>query len=784
MKSLTFVAQGLSPALQKMTPDARAAMISRRNFIKGSGALFVAFSGLDVAALAQRLDGAGSNQLDSWLAIAADGRVTAYTGKCELGHGLYTAQMQLIAEELAVPFDRVTLIQCDTALTPDQGTTSGAQSHPTNFNQGNLALAGATAREALLQRASTRLGASADQLTVSDGIVSVKSDPSKKVAYGDLVGGRTFAIALNPNAKRKHPRDWKVLGTPVPRVEFPAMVTGQFEFVHNVRVPGMLHGRVVRPPAVGATVVSVDESSVRGLPGVVKVVVKKNFVGVVAEKPWQAIQAAGKLKVDWTLGSGLPSQAAFHDGLRNQKPTRDTFVVNSKDVEAKLASAAKVVKATYLYPYQMHGSIGSSCAVADVQGDKATIWSASQAVHPLKNSTAMILGLRPENVRVVFKMGSGCYGCNGADTVSYDAALLSQAVGKPVRVQLTRKDEMAWGENYGLAFVIDQRAGVDANGAIVAWDHESWSPTLGGRPGGNSPGNVASGFLAGFEPQAFTPRSPAPDPTNYANNSNPVPSYVTGCVGDRCGGTGTIASQRVLTHNVKSMFFTGPLRSPERLQNTFAHESFVDEIAAQVKADPVAYRLRHLSDPRLVEVVKAAAKAANWDPRPSPRPAIRRTGVAAGRGMSCVLYEGDNGYCAMVAAVEVNQDTGRVAVKRLVIANDCGPISNPDGLRNQLEGGALQGMSRALLEEVTWDDQKITSVDWRTYRPLYLGADVPAIETVLINQPDARALGAGETAVTVTAGAIANAIFDATGARIRQVPFTPERVKAALDARL
>jgi nicotinate dehydrogenase subunit B len=778
-----------------MTFDALKALersvLSRRAFMKGSGALIVGFSaaaladriGLDPGGIsAQRLDGAGSNQLDSWIAIGADGHVTAYTGKCELGHGLYTAQMQLVAEELSVPFGRVTLIQCDTALTPDQGTTSGAQSHPTNFNQGNLALAGATAREALVQRASARLGVPVDQLSVADGVVSVRTDPSKKVSYGELVGGRPFTMALNPAAKRKHPREWKVLGTPVPRVEIPAMVTGQFEFVQNVRVPGMLHGRVIRPPAVGATLIGVDRESVSGLPGRVAVVVKKNFVGVVAEKPWQAIQAAATLKVSWSAGTGLPNHRDFHDHLRQQKPTRDTFVVNSKDVDEKLAGAAKVVKATYHYPYQMHGSIGSACAVADVQGDRATIWSPTQAVYPLKSSAAMLLGVPPEKVHVVYKQGAGCYGCNGADTVSFDAALLSQAVSKPVRVQLTRQEEMAW-ENYGFAFVIDERVALAADGTIIAWDHEAWSPTMGGRPGQGNPGNVVTGLLAGFEPQAFTARSPAPDPTGFANNANAAPAYVTGCVGARCGGTGKVASQRVLIHNVRSSFFTGPLRSPERLQNTFAHESFIDEVAASVKADPVEYRLRHLSDPRLVEVVRTAAKSANWQPRPSPSAGARRTGVASGRGISCVLYEGDNGYCAMVAFVEVNQDTGRVAVKRMVIANDCGPVSNPDGLRNQLEGGALQGMSRALLEEVVWDAQKVTSVDWRSYRPLYLGADVPAIETVLINQPDARATGAGETAVTVTAAAIANAIFDATGARVRQAPFTAERVKAALDAR-
>ena len=780
-------------SLKVLAPDAVAALegtgMSRRTFMKRSGVLIVGFSMVGSARLkmtsrasAQGFNGPSSDQLDSWIAIGADGSVTAYTGKCELGHGLYTAQTQLIAEELGVGFDRVTLIQCDTALTPDQGTTSGAQSHPTNFNQRNLALAGATAREALFRRAARRLGVSADQLDVNDGTISVRADPSRRVSYGELVGGRTFAITLNPGARRKRPSEWTVLGGPVPRVEIPAMATGQFEYVHNVRLPGMLHGRVVRPPRVGSTLVSVDEGSVEGMPGLVEVVVKNNFVGVVAQKPWEAVQAANQLQVTWTQGTGLGKQEDFYEHLRRQKPTRDTSSVNSKDVDRKLAGAATLVEATYHYPYQMHGSLGSSCAVADVGAGKATIWSATQAVYPLKRTAAMVLGLGPENVRVIFRMGSGCYGVNGADTASYDAALLSAAVGAPVRVQLTRKDEMAW-ENYGVAFVIDQRAGVDADGTIIAWDHESWSPTLGGRPGSKNPGNVITGFLAGFEPAAFRPRVPAPEPTNFSNRGNAVPSYAAGCVDRRCGGTGTVAGERVLTHRVRSPFWTGPLRSPARLQNTFAHESFMDEIASTLRQDPVEYRLRHLNDPRLIEVVKAAADAANWQTRPSPRPDIRRTGAVMGRGISCVLYEGGNGYCAMVAEVEVNQNTGVLTVKRLVIANDCGPISNPDGVRNQLEGGALHGVSRTLLEEVTWDDEKITSIDWRTYRALYLGAGIPQIETVLISQYEGEAMGVGETAVTLVAGAIGNAIFDGTGARIRQVPFAPERVKTALEER-
>lgn len=771
-----------------MTPEGQnlldRATFSRREFLWGSGALIVGFS---VATGAQgprptAARGPSATAVDSWIAVAADGTVTAYAGKCELGQGLYTAQTQLIAEELVVPISRVTLVQCDTAITPDQGTTSGSQSHPENFNHGNLALAAATAREALVRLASNRLGVPIDQLTVRDGIVSPAGDPARGVGYGELVGGRRFDIPLDQQAKRRRHTEWTVLGTPVPRLDIPAMVAGQYEYVHDVRVPGMLHGCVVRPPAVGATLSGVDERSVQGIAGLVKVVVKRDFVGIVAEKPWQAVRAARTLKTTWTPGVTLPPHVDLYRHLRDRKPTRDVLVVDSKDVDAKLGQAADVVRATYRHPYQAHGSMGTSCAVADVQGDRATIWSATQSSYPLKHTAAMILGLEPEHVRVVFRLGAGCYGLNGADTVSYDAAVLSQAVGRPVRVQLTRKDEMAW-ENFGAAYVIDERAGLDAAGHIIAWDYEAWAANHGGRPGYGTPGNVITGLLLGFEPAAFR-SSPAAQPEGpFGNRSNAAPNYVAGCVAGRCGGTGTIRSERVLSHGVISPFFTGPLRSPARLQNTFAHECFMDELAARAKADPVAFRLRHLSDARLRDAVTAAARAGNWDARPSPKAGIQRAGIATGRGIACVLYEGENGYSALVAEVEVDQETGVVTVKRLVVSIDCGPISNPDGLRNQVEGGVLQGASRALMEEVTWDDARVTSIDWRTYRSWSLGSDIPVVETVLLDRPEAEASGAGETSITLVAAAIGNAIFDATGARLRQVPFTPSRVKAALDAR-
>jgi CO/xanthine dehydrogenase Mo-binding subunit len=773
-----------------MTRDAFDALaragFSRRDFLKTSGALIVAFSGaavLERTGLAQgqfgtRMSHVDPSKLDSWIAIAADGTVTAYTGKCELGQGIFTVQAQLVAEELAVPVSRVRLIQCDTAITPDQGTTSGSQSTPTNFNERNLAQAGATARQALLRLASERLGAPVSQLAAADGAIYVMADRSKRVSYGDLVAGRKFNVPMDASATRRTPAEWQVLGTPVPRLDMPAMATGHFEFVHNIHVRGMVHGAVVRPPALGATLEAVDESSVRAMPGFIRVVVKKNFVGVVCEKPWQAVQAARALKSTWTPGPALPAQSTFHDYLRKQ-PSRDAFLVNSGDVDQTLARAAAVVKATYLHPYQMHGSMGTSCAVADVQGDRATIWSPTQSAYPTRSGVALVLGIPSDNIRVVYTRGAGCYGINGADTVSYDAALLSQASGRPVRVQLSRKDEMAW-ENYGFAYVIDQRVGVDAAGGIVAWDYEAWFPSRGGRPGYDTPGNVVTGALTGFAPQPFAPRAAAPPTGAFRNGANAAPSYVSGRVGGKAGGAGLVASERVLTHTVQSPFFTGPLRSPSRLQNTFAHESLLDEVAAHVKADPVAYRLRHLRDERLKAVVSAAAKAAGWEARPSPKPNRPRAGVANGRGIACVAYEGDNGYVAMVADVDVDLSTGAAIAKRFFVAQDCGPISNPDGMRNQIEGGALQGLSRALGEEVTWDDRQVTSVDWRTYHSLTLGFDAPMIASVLINRSDGEAMGAGETAITIVAAAVGNAIFDATGVRIREVPFTPARVKAAL----
>jgi CO/xanthine dehydrogenase Mo-binding subunit len=757
---------------------------SRRDFLKGCGALMVSFGAVSVTPSLARgqgrsrkhLSAIDPSKLDSWLAIGADGTITAYTGKCDFGQGIFTAQTQLIAEELCVSITRVKLIECDTAVTPDQGTTSGSQSTPTNFNVENLALAAATARDALLSLAAIRLGDAVDYLRMEDGIITARS--GRQVRYEELIGSKHFNLPLNPTAKRRSQAQWTVLGKAVPSLDRVALMTGQFEFVHHLRVDGMLHGRVVRPPEMGATVAHVDEQSVRDLPGLTKVVVRKDFVGVVAQTQYQAVVAARKLVVRWNPGPPLPAQKTFFEHLQ-QQPSHDVLSVDSKDVDVQLAAAGRVVRARYTYPYQMHGSVGASCAVADVKPDGATVWSATQSAYPTRSIVAALLGLPVDSVRVIYKRGSGCYGLNGADAVSFDAALLSQAVGKPVRLQFSRQDEMMW-ENLGSACVVEHRAGITADGRIVAWDRENWVASLGNRPGYDQPGNVISGMLAGYPPEPLEPGPAKPPTGKLRNQSNIVPSYFAGCIGGACGGGGTIRSERALTHTVRSPFFTGPLRSPLRIQNTFPNECFMDELCAHAKADPVAFRLQHLHDSRTIGVLKAAAEASKWVARPSPTRTAGKTGVVSGRGIACVAYEGENGYAALVAEVTVDLQTGVVQPRRFIVALDCGPISNPDGLRNQIEGGILQGMSRSLVEEITWDDRRITSVDWESYQSLHLDYEVPAIESVFVTPNGVPATGAGETAITVTPAAIGNAIFDATNARLRDLPFTPERVKAAL----
>ncbi len=792
----SFDPSSLSPAAKAAAEQAGS---SRRDFLRGAGILMVGFTAVVKApklsaqspiAPAGTVDPAA---VDSWIAIGADETITCYTGKVELGQGIRTVQYQLIAEELSVSMNRINLIMGITGITPDQGSTSGSQSTITEFGAAGLRTALDTARDALMQLASEALDATVDQLSVQDGVVFLTSDPTQNVSYGSLVYGKRFNLTLNAKAVPKDPATWTVLGTSVPRVDIPAKATGQFRYVQNVRVPGMLHGKVVRPQTVGAHFVSMDTSSLAGMPGNPQAVQMADFVGVVADTEWHAIQGVAALNVTWSAGDTLPSQTTLYTFI-TQQPSADSYTVDSGDVDQTLAASSQVFKAQYLHPFQLHGSIGSSCAVADVRGTGKTaqvkIWTSTQEIYATRDGVSTLLGFNNANVQAFFVDGSGCYGLNGADSVACDAAIMSLLVQAPVRVQYSRKDEMTAADSFGPAYTINLKAGVDKNGQITAWDYEAWSLNKGSRIAAAAPGNVISGALLGFPAPTVTVTTTPGRPTAFSNGSNVACNYITGSVNGAAGGTGTVASQRALSHQIASWFFTGPLRSPARLQNTFANECFMDEIASALKQDPVQYRLRHINSVelptgvggiRLAAALNAVAQAANWDTRPSPKTNIPKTGVVTGRGVSCVLYEGNNGYCALVAEVSVDLGTGLITVTRLVASQDSGPVSNPNGMRNQMEGGALQGLSRALHEEIKWNNRVgiVTSADWLSYPVYQFGDPLPEIDTIVLNNPEKTSWGSGECTITTVGSAIGNAVFDATGVRMRQIPFTPANFLAA-----
>jgi nicotinate dehydrogenase subunit B len=750
---------------------------SRRDFLKGSGALVVAF-GVPLS-LTRAARAAGSARaagpaliddqlIDSWIVVKQNGRVTIQIGKVELGTGIKTAQMQIAADELDVPLSSIDVIQGDTWVTPDQGTTSGSQSLKTQWAEG-LRHAAAEARAVLLKLASERLGVPVDQLSVKDGVVSATSDASKKVSYGDLIGGQRFNLKITGKAQPKKVSELKVVGRSVRHVDVHDKVRSRHPYVQNLRVPGMLHGRVVRPPGINATLVSVDGFP-KKIPGLVKVVVQKDFVGVVCEREEQAIRAAHELKVTWKDPAGVPTYDELFESMVKQVGTARLLAADG-DVAKAMAGAATKLEATYYYPYQLHGSMGPSCAVASVVGDEATVWSPTQGVYPLRSAVARMIGFKPENVHVIYVEGSGCYGLNGADTVSLDAVVMSKAVGKPVRVQWMRPDEHVW-EHYGTPMVMKLKGGLDAAGNLVAWDYEGWQAARGGRPGNVGAANLPTGYLIGLRLAPRRTTAPAFPPLG-ADSSNTEAGYLA-------DEEGLIKNARVVAHTVDSQFFTGPLRSPARIQNTFANESFIDELAAAAKVDPVEFRLRYIGDPRLRDALTVAAKAAGWKARPSPKAAAKGD-LATGRGIAVMQYEGSDGYAATVVDVEVSRKTGKVRVTRVVVSHDVGILINPDGCRAQIEGNVVHGVSRSLKEEVVLDRKASVSRDWESYQVLRF-TELPEIKIALINRPNEPAMGSGENAMTAIPAAVANAIFDATGARIRRLPFTPARVKAALNS--
>jgi nicotinate dehydrogenase subunit B len=749
---------------------------SRRDFIKGSGGLVVAFSlplstGGVARAATTRSAAVGpasidEELIDSWIVVKSNGRVQIQVGKVELGTALKTAQMQIAADELDVPMSAIDFVQGDTWITPDQGTTSGSQSLKTQWAEG-LRHAAAEARAVLLRLASERLGVPVDRLTVQAGVVMATTDSSKRATYGELIGGRQFDVKITGKVKPKNPSDLKVVGQPVKAVDRADKVMGRHPYIHNLRVPGMLHGRVVRPPGINAKLVKVNGFR-RRIPGLVKVVVQRDFVGVVCEREEQAIRAARELRVTWNDPGGVPNYDQLYARMVSEVGTARLLAADG-DVDKAMAGAATKLEATYYYPYQLHGSMGPSCAVADVRGDEVTVWSPTQGVYPLRSAVARMINLPPRNVHVIYMEGSGCYGLNGADTASLDAVLLSRAVGRPVRVQWMRPDEHIW-EHYGTPMVMKLKGGLDADGNVVAWDYEGWQAGRGGRPGNVGAANLPTGYLIGLRlpPRNITaPRFP---PLG-ADNSNTEAGYLP-------DEEGLIKNTRVIAHSVDSPFFTGPLRSPARIQNTFANESFIDELAAAAKVDPVEFRLRYIGDYRLRDVLTGAAKAAGWRSRPSPKRASRGN-LLTGRGIAVMQYEGEDGYAATVVEVEVNRKTGKVRVTRVVVSHDVGIIINPDGLRAQIEGNVVHGVSRALKEEVALNRRNSASKDWESYQVLRF-TDLPKIKIHLINRINEPAMGSGENAMTAIPAAVANAIFDATGKRIRRLPITPGRVRAAL----
>lgn len=752
--------------------------VTRRGLLAGAGALVVSFvipaevqgeSTRASVGVSGKKPPLTPDQLDSWIAVHQDGGVTAFFGKMDMGQGVDVAIGQIVAEELDVPFARVKVVMGDTAVTVNQGGASGS----TGIQKGGVSLrnAAAEARRILVEMAAQRLKLPVEQLTVTDGIVAAAGNPSKGISYGELIGGRYFDIKMEWNgkygnalvatgkAKPKRPDQYKVVGQPIPRNDVAGKVFARLDFVTDVKVPGMVHGRMIRPPVAGAVPVSVDEGSVRDIPGV-KVVWKQGFLGVAAEKEWDAIRASKRLKVAWSPGSSpFPSQDSLYDHIRKAPVLKREVVVNNGSVEQAIAGAARMITAEYEWPFQSHASIGPACAVADVRDGHATVWTGSQKPHFARDGVAKVLKLSPDKVHAIWVPGPGSYGRNDAGDAAIDAALLSQAIGRPVRLQGMRYEGHAW-DPKGPASIHRARAGLDAQGNVIAYHFESKGfSRLNINSNESDPSDSLAGQLMGF------PLHP-----KHAFNV-PAESY---------GFANKLLAWETIPPLLDraSPLRTSHLRDPVGPQIHFASESFIDELAAATGSDPVAFRLRYVTKPRDAAVIKAAAERANWQTRPSGARDRSHGDVASGRGFAYIERNGT--IVAVVAEIEIERGTGKVHPKRFVVAHDCGLIINPDGLRHCIEGNIVQGASRALWEQVNFDRDKVTSVDWTSYPILDIAEAPESIDIVLINHPEIPPSGAGEPSTRPVAAAIANAIFDATGVRLRRVPFTPDRVKASL----
>jgi nicotinate dehydrogenase subunit B len=735
---------------------------SRRTFLKRGAAVTVAFTLAPYFdSLAQGTPPAlpGSlqtnRQLDAWLAINADETVTVFTGKVELGQGITTALAQIVADELGVDIARITIISGDTSRTPNEGVTSGSLS----IEQGGTALrfAAAEAREILLAAAAAKIGVPASALTVTDGVITTPD--GKRTSYGAVTRADLLRREASAKAKPRPAATHKVIGTSVARRDIPAKVTGGVAYVQDMRLPDMLFGRVVRPPSYRARLILLDDAAVRTLPGVTAVARNGSFLAVAAEREEQAIVAAQALRdaAKWDESADLPPAGAALFASMKRARSQDAVVSEKINMEAA-AKSVRRIEADYTRPYTAHASIGPSCAVAQWRDGKLTVWCHTQGVFPLRSDLAKALAIPPSDIVVIHREGAGCYGQNGADDVALDAALVArEAKGRPVKLQWMRDDEFAW-EPYGSAMAMHLAAGLDAAGNVVDWQHELWSHTHSTRPGETEGCNLLASWHLD-PPLKPGPARNIPQPSG-GGDRNAVPLYV-------------FPQQKIINHLLPDMpIRVSALRTLGGYANVFALESFMDELALAAGADPVLFRLRHLADPRAKAVIETVAANAGWT-------AKAKGDGRRGRGVGFAKYKNLAVWCAVIADVEVDPATGEIRVPRLWAVADAGMIVNPDGLANQIEGGCIQSTSWTLREAVPYDATRILARSWKDY-PILRITEVPAVDVKLIDRPDERPLGVGEGASGPTVAAIANAFANATGKRMRDLPFTPERVKAAL----
>src|SRR5438105_2444725 len=730
-------------------------MIARREFLKTGGALVIGFALAPSLALGQTAPGKSlaTDSVDSYLVIGRDGQVTLYSGKVDIGTGTRAAYRQIIAEELDVPTERIAMIEGDTALCPDQGGTGGS----TGIVNGGMQIrqAAATARQALLAMAAKDWGVAPAILSTADGMV--RAGDGRQASYAELVGDKRFDVKLDRNAPLKNPDTYKYVGQVVQRPDLPAKMTGRHTYMQDFKLSAMLHARVIRPRAIGATLADIDENSIRNIPGV-RVVRINNFVAVAAEREWHAVRAAKQLKLLWTGGGGLPGSDRVHTAMRAGEIAHDEELIRTGDSASALRSAARKFAASYEWPAQSHASMGPSCAVADYQPGGLTVWCSSQGTHGLRRNLARDLGIAVEKVRVVYLDGAGSYGSNGSDDAAADAALISRALAQPVRVQWMREDEHGY-DPKGPPQLLDLKAALDGDGNIAAWETDAWLPE-------NTP-NLRSRPLLAFLAAGI----PQPVGQSVAQvQGNAYPSY------DLPNMTATV-------HWLKTTpLRPSNLRAPGKPGNSYAVESFIDELAAAAKRDPVEFRLAHLKDEVAISIVKRVAERMNWEPRQSPNAAAPRGAESVGRGIAFVHYKHTDNRLGLGIEVAVNRNTGNVRVTRAVCVYEAGLAVNPDAVRAQVEGNILQSISRTLHEEVLFDQQGVTSTDWASY-PILRFPEVPALEVELIGSVHDKPLGAGEAASAPVPAAIGNAVYDAIGVRMRKVPLTAIRVREALNGR-